>query len=78
MRKTSGDRIWGYDPMVCRSMAVSYANIKTFYNSVPVYVYDLDLSEDINTKGCFCRDENTCPPHGAFDLYRCSGKISAN
>lgn len=38
-------------------------------------LYELDLSEDINIKQCFCRDETpeSCPPKGTFDLYRCAG-----
>lgn len=67
------DQIWGYDPLICRSMGVSYANWKTTYNGITAYVFELDISEDINVKQCFCRDEDTCPPHGSFDLYRCTG-----
>lgn len=65
--------IWSYDPAVCRSMGISYANEQTNYNDIPVYVYDFDLDSELNAKKCFCRDENTCPPKGTFDMYRCSG-----
>lgn len=65
--------IWSFDPAVCRSMGVAYTNVQTNYNDIPVYVYELDLSDDLNAKKCFCRDENTCPPKGTFDMYRCSG-----
>lgn len=54
-------------------MGVTYANVKTKQNGIPVYVYELDIGNEINAKKCFCRDENTCPAHGAFDLYRCMG-----
>lgn len=33
----------------------------------------MDLGEDINIKQCFCRDEDTCPPKGTIDLFKCSG-----
>lgn len=33
----------------------------------------MDMGEDINVKKCFCRDEDTCPPKGTIDLFRCSG-----
>lgn len=36
-------------------------------------LYDLDLADPANNKKCFCRDEDTCPPKGTFDLFRCSG-----
>lgn len=59
-----GEVLWGYDPSTCRSIGMSYANKKTKISGIPVYVYELDLSEDINKKACFCRDEDTCPPDG--------------
>lgn len=65
--------IWSYDPAVCRSMGATYTNVQTNYNDIPVYVYELDLSHESNAKKCFCRDENTCPPKGTFDMYRCTG-----
>lgn len=65
--------IWSFDPAVCRSLGVSYTNVQTIYNDIPVYVYELDLDEKANAKKCFCRDENTCPPKGTFDMYRCTG-----
>lgn len=33
----------------------------------------MDMGEDINIKQCFCRDEDTCPPKGTIDLFKCSG-----
>lgn len=71
--KFTGDVIWGYDPLICRSIGTQYTNMTTKYNGVPAFVYDLDISDPINAKQCFCRDEDTCPPHGSFDLYRCQG-----
>lgn len=65
--------IWSYDASLCRSMGITYANVQTNYNDIPVYVYDFDLSSEQNAKKCFCRDENTCPPNGTFDMFRCSG-----
>lgn len=70
--------IWSYDPAVCRSMGVAYTNVHTNYNDIPVYVYELDLSDKLNAKKCFCRDENSCPPKGTFDMYRCSGVLNRN
>lgn len=69
---TPDEQIWGYDPSICRSIGASYQS-KTTYKRIPVAVYEMDLSEDINVKPCFCRDEDTCPPKGTFDLFRCVG-----
>lgn len=68
-----GEVIWGYDQAICRAMGTTYTNVKTKQNGIPVYVYELDISHEINTKQCFCRDEDTCPAQGSFDLYRCMG-----
>lgn len=38
-----------------------------------MYAYELDIGSELNTKQCFCRDEDTCPAHGSFDLYHCMG-----
>lgn len=54
-------------------MGTTYANVKTKLNGIPVYVYELDISHEVNTKQCFCRDEDTCPARGSFDVYRCTG-----
>lgn len=56
-----------------RWLGTTYANTKTKQKGIPVYVYELDIGHEINTKKCFCRDENTCPARGALDLYRCMG-----
>lgn len=64
--------IWGYDPSICRSLGIEYVG-RTKYNGIPVSLYELDLASDINVKQCFCRDEDTCPPKGTFDLFRCGG-----
>lgn len=69
---TEDEGIWGYDPSICRSIGATYRR-RSKYNGIPVWVYELDLSEDVNIKQCFCRDEDTCPPKGTFDLFRCSG-----
>lgn len=65
--------MWSFDPEICRSIAVTYANEQTTYNEIPVYVYELDLSNELNAKTCFCRNKTTCPPKGTFDMFRCSG-----
>lgn len=31
------------------------------------------MGEEFNIKQCFCRDDDTCPPKGTIDLYRCGG-----
>lgn len=31
------------------------------------------MGEELNIKQCFCRDDDTCPPKGTIDLYRCGG-----
>lgn len=59
-----GEVLWGFDPSVCRSIGMSYANKKFKLNGIPIYVYDLDIDADINKKACFCRDEENCPPKG--------------
>lgn len=64
--------IRAYDPSICRSIGASYKR-RAKYNGIPVAVYELDLAEEMNIKQCFCRDEDTCPPKGTFDLFRCSG-----
>lgn len=64
---TEDDAIWGYDPSVCRSIGASYRG-KTKYNGIPVAIYELDFSEEMNVKKCFCRDKDTCPPHGTYDM----------
>lgn len=43
---------------------MSYAHKKFKKYGIPVYVFDLDLDEDMNKKACFCRDEDNCPPRG--------------
>lgn len=35
--------------------------------------YEADLSSPANTKQCFCRAEDECPPKGTIDLYKCAG-----
>lgn len=66
------EEIWGFDPSICRSIGASYQS-KTKYRGIPVAVYEMDLSEDINVKPCFCRDEDSCPPTGTMDLFPCVG-----
>lgn len=69
---TPDEQIWGYDPSICRSIGASFKS-RTKYKNLPVALYELDLSEDINVKPCFCRDDGTCPPKGTFDLFPCVG-----
>lgn len=33
----------------------------------------MDMGAEMNIKKCFCRDEDTCPPKGMIDLFKCSG-----
>lgn len=68
--------IWGYDPSICRSIGASFKS-KTQYKNLPVFVYEMDLSEDINVKPCFCRNDDFCAPKGTFDLFPCVG-VSEN
>lgn len=69
----AGDRIWAYDPQVCRSIAASYTNVQATYNGLPTYVYESDFNENINVKKCYCRGEKDCPPKGTFDMFKCTG-----
>lgn len=46
---------------------------KTKCNGIPVYIYEMNLSQEINAKQCFCRDEFNCPPKRTFDMFRCTG-----
>lgn len=64
--------VWAYEPSICRSLGATYRS-KTKYNGIPVLRYEMDMGEDVNIKKCFCRDEDTCPPKGTIDLFRCSG-----
>lgn len=64
--------IWGYDPSICRSIGATFRE-RTKYQNLPVSVYEMDLSEDINVKQCFCRSEDHCPPKGTFDMFPCVG-----
>lgn len=54
-------------------MGTTYVNVTTRQKGIPVHVYELNISDTMNAKNCFCRDKNTCPSHGAFDLHRCMG-----
>lgn len=64
--------IWAFEPAICRSLGASYKS-KDKYNGVPALRFELDMGEDKNVNKCFCRDEDTCPPKGTIDLYRCGG-----
>lgn len=57
-----------YDPSVCRAMGVEYVNKKTKYNGIPVYIFELNISSEINSKPCYCREDGECPPYGTFDM----------
>lgn len=63
---------FAFEPSICRSLGATVRN-KTKYAGIPVFRYELDMGEDLNIKQCFCRDENTCPPKGTIDLFRCGG-----
>lgn len=64
--------IWAYEPSICRALGAHYVS-KTKYNGIPVSIFELDMGSDMNIKKCFCRDEDTCPPRGTIDLFRCGG-----
>lgn len=53
-------------------MAASFKT-KSEYNGIPIHIYELDISDELNAKPCFCRSKDSCPPKGAFDLFRCTG-----
>lgn len=40
---------------------------------MPVLRYELDMSDKVNVKDCFCRNPGECPLKGTIDLYRCVG-----
>lgn len=67
------DGIMAFDPVVCRSLRTAYTNRRATFKSIPVHIFELDISDDTNTKACFCRTKDDCPPHGGFDLFRCTG-----
>lgn len=46
---------------------------KIKHKGIPVDIYEIDLNDEGNAKPCFCRDEDTCPPKGTFDMFRCTG-----
>lgn len=64
--------IWAYEPSICRSLGASYKE-PAKYNGIPLLKYELDLSDPINKKDCFCRNPGECPPEGTFDLFKCAG-----
>lgn len=39
---------------------------------MPVSIYGMDFSDELNGKPCYCREDGTCPPKGTFDMYRCT------
>lgn len=61
-----------YEPTICRSLGATYRS-KTKYNGIPVGRFEMDISEPMNSKQCYCRSEDECPPKGTFDLFKCSG-----
>lgn len=63
-----------FDPVVCRSLRTAYTNRTSKIRGIPIHIFELDISDNTNTKKCFCRTKNNCPPHGSFDLFRCTGK----
>lgn len=64
--------ISAFEPSICRSLVIEY-NSKSKYNGIPVSRYEADFSSAANTKQCFCRAEDECPPKGTIDLYKCAG-----
>lgn len=64
--------IFAYEPSICRALAMTH-RYEMKYRGLPAVRYELNLGEDINVKKCFCREEDTCPPKGTIDLYRCTG-----
>lgn len=73
---TPEEGLYCLDPVVCRSFRTAYTNQRSTVKGIPVHIFELDLSDEANIKPCFCRTKNTCPPHGAFDLFSCTGKPS--
>lgn len=63
---------FAFEPSICRALGATF-KYKTKQSGLPVYHFELDMGEDLNVKECFCRDENTCPPRGTIDLFRCTG-----
>lgn len=74
---TPEDGIVAFEPVVCRSLRTAYTKRRTTFKGIPTHIFELDLSDDTNTKACFCRNKDNCPPHGAFDLFRCTGKTDS-
>lgn len=68
------DGVYAIDPVICRSLRTAYTNRKAIFNGIPVHIFELDISDEANMKDCFCRIKTACPPHGGFDLFRCTGK----
>lgn len=67
------DGIWAYEPSVCRSLGAHYIG-KSKYMGVPTAEFGIDLSNEKNSKECFCRDPpDVCPRKGTFDLFPCVG-----
>lgn len=63
--------IAGYDPLVCRPLTLKYVKDSKFMG-MPASIYTMELSDEFNSKPCFCREDGTCPPKGTVDLYRCA------
>lgn len=71
MKKEEG--LWGFEPTICRSLGATYRG-PSKYMGVPTLRYEMDLSDEGNSKQCFCRDPpNGCPVKGTIDLFRCVG-----
>lgn len=70
MKKEEG--IWAHEPSMCRALGATYKS-KSKYNGLPVLRYELEISDPVNVKQCFCRSPEECPLKGTLDLYRCSG-----
>lgn len=70
MKKEEG--IWAHEPSMCRALGATYKS-KAKYNGLPVLRYELEISDPVNVKDCFCRAPGQCPVKGTLDLYKCSG-----
>lgn len=69
------DGLMVFEPIVCRNLRSTHTNY-TKISGIPLHVYELNISDEANTRSCFCRGKHQCPPEGAFDLFRCTGKIA--
>lgn len=62
-----------FAPQLCRTLTAKYIG-KSKYSGVKTKRFQIGLGI-VNSKNetCYCRNDDTCPPEGTFDLYLCSG-----